>query len=442
MFGPAGNIDRMIGTMSVPELVQLARNPSGGDPNIQYAAISEIEKRNRAKPAPQGQVNQPTVIENMALQAMTPSPQTPAPGDPISSGVAALMAQRGQGGPPKRMNRGGAIATDMTGIIEQLRPLYGDQVDAMTPEEARELVGQFYGDNSYYDELIPGIKEDEAEATTSRNRDLWLALAQAGFGMASTGNIGQGALMGLEQARGAFDNYREGRRDARGRRDRLTIARGQRADQQAGMGLEALLGSQRDASAAERDLIGTSAGIAEAGAQIEAQRSSGGSQLERIADMLLQENADEVVEEQYTFNSNNGPQVGMRRRPYNRNDAMRDALMMVGGSGSGRGADDLNERTRAALAIADQFSGASDEQREAANQFLQGVMSGEIGNVNTTTRGGRGGDTATGASAPSESSYIPQGQEEYRAQRLRERGLGVVGQRDGRDIYDPYAGAE
>lgn len=432
MFGGIQNTERMIGTMSVPELVKLAQNPTSGDPTVQYAAISEIEKRKKMQAPPQGPVSQPTVIEKMGMEAMQPPQQGPVPGDPRAAGVAALVAQGSP--PPQRMAGGGPIMNRLQPTMDQLSPYF--DTTARTPEEIQALMQQFYGDGSYLDELIPGMKEDEERARTSRNSDLWLALAQAGFGMASTGSIGEGALMGLEQARGALGNYNERMDNVQGRRERVGLARGQRGDMMAGQGLEALLASENQAADAQQDLVTTSAGIAEAGAQIEAMNARDRSQLEQIADALYAENAGEVRWERY--DAPGTPEgFGLRQVEYTRENATMDALMMMSGTRGGRGPDDLNERLRAALFAADPQNNRDPASREEAMAIINGILHGEIGNAGSTTRGG---DSASGATAPAEGGYDPAAQAAYRARRQQERGLSVAGQRQGMDIYDPYGG--
>lgn len=431
MFGDINNVQRMLGTMSVPELVKIAQNPSPGDPTVQYAAISEIEKRKQMQPPPQAPVSQPTVIEKMGMEAMTPPQQAPVPGDPRAAGVAALVQQGAP--PPRRMAGGGGIVRDMGGIMEKLSPYY--DTESMTPEEARAMVAGFYGEPSYLDELLPGMKADEERARTGRNTDLWLALAQAGFGMASTGNIGEGAMMGLEQARGALNNYNDRLDNVRGRRERVGLARGQRQDQLSGAGLEALLESQRAARGAQQDLVSTSAGIAETGAQIEASRARDNSQLERLADMLYAENEDEVVWERYDApGTEHG--FGMRQRRYSRGDAMRDALLMTT---SGRSSpDDLSERGTNARFLLDNRQLLNQLPPEARQQLLDtvsGIATGEIGNRGTSTTGQS--QSSSGATAPSEAGFVSPSPEQIAAYQAN-RSSRVVGERDGQRVITPY----
>lgn len=51
-FGPFENVQRMVSKLSIPELTQLAKNPTGDDPNVQFAAVSEIQRRNAMKAPP------------------------------------------------------------------------------------------------------------------------------------------------------------------------------------------------------------------------------------------------------------------------------------------------------------------------------------------------------------------------------------------------------
>jgi hypothetical protein len=358
MFGPFENTERMVSKLSIPELTQLAKNPTGSDPNVQFAAVSEIQRRNAAKAPPNGPGGpQPTVIDQMAMEAMTPASRPgPVPGDPIASGVAAMMQQQQAGGPPQGMVKGGrvrgtagSIINNMQGISAQLAPSY--DTTAMTPEEVQALMGQFYGDGDYLNEDSQ-FKDDEVAARRDRNTNLWLALAQAGFGMASTGSLGQGALMGLEQARGALNNYREDRSGIRDRRSRNRQARGAREDRMAGQGLEALLNDRNRAEQAQQSLLSASSGIASAGAQIDsanARDDNGGLNLSAIADALYEENKDQTVQDR-------NERGGFRIRQYSRADARRDAtLMMATGRSRGRGSvpDDASELTRIATSLAD-----------------------------------------------------------------------------------------
>jgi len=410
-FGPFEHIQQMVGSMSVPELTQLARNPTGSDPNIQFAAVSEIQRRNamRAPPtAPGGP--QPSVIEKMAMEAMTPPPTAPTPGDPIRSGLMAMAAQQqqGPGGPaPQGMAEGGAvrgsagsIMNNMQGIMGALAPHF--DTTAMTPEEVQSLIGQFYGNGDYLNE-DPQFKDEEVDARRDRNQSLWLALARAGFGMAQTGNIGQGAIMGLDAANSAMSDYRDERRSTRDRRSRNRQARGAREDRMAGQGLEVLLADRNRAEQADQNLLSSASGIASAGAQIDSANARDRSQLREIADALWEENQGTVVDDpNYRFQDGS---VGPNRRLYTRQDAMHDALTMVGRGSGGRSPDDLNERLRAALFMADPVNGATPAQQAQARQMVEAILNGEIGNVNTSTQGGGGGTTARGNAAPSEGGY-------------------------------------
>lgn len=418
-FGPFEHIQQMVGSMSVPELTQLARNPTGSDPNIQFAAVSEIQRRNamRAPPtAPGGP--QPSVIEKMAMEAMTPPPTAPTPGDPIRSGLMAMAAQQqqGPGGPaPQGMSKGGPVRYDvggavrgsagsimnnMQGIMGALGPHF--DTTAMTPEEVQSLIGQFYGNGDYLNE-DPQFKDEEVDARRDRNQSLWLALARAGFGMAQTGNIGQGAIMGLDAANSAMSDYRDERRSTRDRRSRNRQARGAREDRMAGQGLEVLLADRNRAEQADQNLLSSASGIASAGAQIDSANARDRSQLREIADALWEENQGTVVDDpNYRFQDGS---VGPNRRLYTRQDAMHDALTMVGRGSGGRSPDDLNERLRAALFMADPVNGATPAQQAQARQMVEAILNGEIGNVNTSTQGGGGGTTARGNAAPSEGGY-------------------------------------
>jgi len=114
---------------------------------------------------------------------------------------------------------------------------------------------------------------------------------------------------------------------------------------------------------------------------------------------------------------------------------MRDALQMMGRGGvGGRGADDLNERLRAALAMQDPANGYSAEQQELGRRIVEEITVGMIGNSNSTTRGG---PSARGNAAPSEGSFNRsnvRGLEQYQ----RSRGPQQVGQREGQPVYSPY----
>ncbi len=412
MFGPEAGA--MLQKMSVPELVKIAQNPTGADPNIQYAALSEIERRKQMKPASQAPVNEPTVIQRMAMEAMTPQQQAPTPGDPVAQGVAALMAQQQQGRPPQRMRAGGRIAADMSGIMETLSPYF--DTTAMTPEEARGMVSQFYGNNSYLDDLLPGMKEDEERARTSRNRDLWMALAEAGFGMASTGSIGEGALRGMDQAQEVLSGYDEDLDGVRDRRERVGIARGQREDQLSGAGLEALMESQRLARGAREELISTSAGIAETGAQIESANARDNSMLERLADMLYQENQEEVVWERYSAPGT--PEgFGMRQRHYSRADALRDAMTMSSGGSGGRPPDDASELTRLATQLANPMLTRDPAARSELVRLYNSVAERARSNGMDVPNWDSAAQAAqSGGGGPA--AYDPASAQEYRASRF------------------------
>lgn len=437
MFGPSPNVERMIGTMSVQELVQLAQNPTAGDANVQYAAISEIERRKKMQAPPQQSVNQPTVIQKMAMEAMEPRQQAPVPGDPIAQGVASMMMQQQSGRPPQRMADGGQVSgtsrrivEDMSGIMEMLGPNYN--TTARTPEEIMALQRQFYGDGDYMESLIPGIKDDEERARSDRRSNMWLALARAGFGMASTGSIGEGAMLGLNDAQEALGTYNEAMSDARGRRERIGLARGQRGDQLASSGLDMLLDSERSAAGASQDLLSTSSGIASAGAQIEsanARSAADQSQVERLADILYEENRGRVEWEQYDAPGAEGG-IGMRQREYSRSDAMRDALVMVGGRG-GSGPDDLNEQLRSALFLADPMNQADAETQARARQVVDEIMSGERGNVGSTTEGG-------GGVAPAERSSMRRPDNAQVEEYARTRRATQVGEHNGQRVITPY----
>ena len=435
-FGPFEHIQQMVGSMSVPELTQLARNPTGSDPNIQFAAVSEIQRRNamRAPPtAPGGP--QPSVIEKMAMEAMTPPPTAPTPGDPIRSGLMAMAAQQqqGPGGPaPQGMSKGGPVRYDvggavrgsagsimnnMQGIMGALGPHF--DTTAMTPEEVQSLIGQFYGNGDYLNE-DPQFKDEEVDARRDRNQSLWLALARAGFGMAQTGNIGQGAIMGLDAANSAMSDYRDERRSTRDRRSRNRQARGAREDRMAGQGLEVLLADRNRAEQADQNLLSSASGIASAGAQIDSANARDRSRLREIADALWEENQGTVVDDpNYRFPDGS---VGPNRRLYTRQDAMHDAITMAGGRGGlgGRSPDDLSERLRAALFMAHRVNGGNQAQQRRARQIIEAILNGEVGNANTSTQGG-GGTTARGNAAPSEGGYNAgnvRGLDSYRQERF------------------------
>lgn len=433
MFGPFENVQRMVGKLSIPELTQLAKNPTGSDPNVQFAAVSEIQRRNAAKAPPNGPGGpEPSVIDKMAMEAMSPASQPgPVPGDPIASGVAAMMQQQaGPSGPPQGMSKGGpvhydkgggvrgtagSIINNMQGISAQLAPNF--DTTAMTPEEVQALMAQFYGNGDYLNEDSQ-FKDDEVAARRDRNTNLWLALAQAGFGMASTGNFGQGALMGMEQARGALNNYREDRNGIRDRRSRNRQARGAREDRMAGQGLEALLTDRNRAEQAQQSLLSAASGIASAGAQIDsanARDNNMGLSLDAIADALYEENKNQTVQDR-------DERGGLRIRQYSRADARRDATLMMatGRAGRGRGSapDDLNERLRAALFMADPANMASEEQQAQGRAIVQQILNGELGNANTSTRGG---PSPQGAAAPSEGTFNRgnvRGLDSYQGQRF------------------------
>jgi hypothetical protein len=428
-FGPFENVQRMVSKLSIPELTQLAKNPTGDDPNVQFAAISEIQRRNSMKAPPNGPGGpQPSVIDKMAMEAMMPQAPTPVPGDPIRSGVMAMMQQQqaGPGGPPQGMAGGGQvrgsagnILNNMGVITDALSPHF--DTSAMTPEEAQALVSQFYGSGDYLNEE-GDFKNDEAQALRDRNTNLWLALAQAGFGMASTGNFGQGALMGMEQARGALDRYRDDRSNVRDRRSRNRQARGARSDRMAGAGLDALLQDRNRAERAEQSLLSASSGIASAGAQIDSANQRDRSQLQEIADALYAENRNEWAIAPPARNA----------RLYSREDAMRDALMYAGrGGAGGRTADDLNERLRGALAMQDPANGYSAEQQELGRRIVEEITTGMIGNSNSTTRGGDARGTQSAADGRRWTPDNVRGFEEFR----RSRGPTQVGERDGQPIY-------
>lgn len=425
MFGPFENVQRMVSKLSIPELTQLAKNPTGQDPNVQFAAVSEIQRRNAARVPANGPGGpQPTVIDQMAMEAMSPASQPgPVPGDPIASGVAAMMQQQ-QAAPaaPQGMAEGGRvrgtagnIINNMQGISAQLAPNF--DTTAMTPEEVQALMAQFYGNGDYLNEDSQ-FKDDEVAARRDRNTNLWLALAQAGFGMASTGNFGQGALMGMEQARGALNNYREDRSNIRDRRSRNRQARGAREDRMAGQGLEALLTDRNRAEQANQNLLSAASGIASAGAQIDsanARDNNMGLSLDAIADALYEENKNQTVQDR-------DERGGFRIRQYSRADARRDATLMMatGRAGRGRGSapDDLNERLRAGLFMADPMNNASEEQQAQGRAVVQQILNGELGNANTSTRGG---PSPQGAAAPSEGTFNRgnvRGLDSYQGQRF------------------------
>lgn len=411
-FGPFEHIQQMVGSMSVPELTQLARNPTGSDPNIQFAAVSEIQRRNamRAPPtAPGGP--QPSVIEKMAMEAMTPPPTAPTPGDPIRSGLMAMAAQQqqGHGGPaPQGMAEGGAvrgsagsIMNNMQGIMGALAPHF--DTTAMTPEEAQSLIGQFYGNGDYLNE-DPQFKDEEVDARRDRNQSLWLALARAGFGMAQTGNIGQGAIMGLDAANSAMSDYRDERRSTRDRRSRNRQARGAREDRMAGQGLEALLADRNRAEQADQNLLSSASGIASAGAQIDSANARDRSQLREIADALWEENQGTTVDDpNYRFPDGS---VGPNRRLYTRQDAMHDALTMVGGRGFGRGSvpDDASELTRLATQLSNlvtQGQGNSPAYHDMVNLYNSTAQRARSNGLQVPNWGG----SAQGNRAPSEGGY-------------------------------------
>lgn len=439
MFGGIAHTEDMLTKMSTPELVQLAKNPTVGNPTVQYAALSEIENRKKMRTPPQAPVNQPTVLQKMAMEAMAPPAPTPVPGDPVGQGIAALAQQQQA---PQRMAGGGVtgrIASNAVGLMDQLSPYF--DTEAMTPDEARAQVADFYGTGQYLDDLLPGIKEDEERARNDRRMAMWLALARAGFGMSSTGNIGQGATMGLDAAGEAMSDYNEALSGARSRRDRVSLARGERQDRMSGLGLEALMNDRREASSNREQLLASSLGIAETGAQIEASNARDQSQLQEIANMLYAENEGEMVQDGTVTRTTPGGQTHEIpfSRPYSREDAYRDALMMVGGGRGGLGgrtADDLNERLASARQILDPANRRyyTEEQRQAAADTLSGIMSGEVGNYNTTTGNGR--QSAQGNRAPVEGRIRPSPSqiEEYR----NSRGARTIGERDGERVISPY----
>lgn len=249
-----GQILQAVSQLPDPQLIEIAKNPPPQTPGLQYAAISELGQRAKQRLSPQ-QPAPSSVMDDLHAQSGTSpsgfnSPQgvsAPAgPGEPVASGAANITAsqpatmgnvqQMLAQQKPQGMAKGGAV-DDYTQYANAFLPLLTQGLQNQTPEDAMKTEALFQGP----DMLSPWagkIASEQGDLDKDRSFGRWMALAQAGAGIASAhngnflSNIAAGLNPGLSALTTSEAAYKTGKKDMTARELALDMARQKRGDDQ------------------------------------------------------------------------------------------------------------------------------------------------------------------------------------------------------------------
>lgn len=273
MIDPA--LKQQFANLSTGELAAVASSPMSAVE--QMAALAELGQRMKAE---QAQPPKSTVLQDMTQNRMSVRPSSGAPVNPIASGINAIMQQQGQppqqqpplqmasggrimnsrimpNGPffavpsdpddpyvpqprgeespprPRSRRRGGAggnYINDMQRMIPALRSYYDEAADMYpeNPEEAMAAAGQFMGPDRFAP-FLAELESQRGDSAKTRNRDRWLAVANAGFRMMGAptfwSGAGRGGIAAAEGLSEAEKKYADANRE--NFRGRLGIASAQ-----------------------------------------------------------------------------------------------------------------------------------------------------------------------------------------------------------------------
>lgn len=402
----------MMPKFSDAELAQIAQRPASMDAAM--LAVQELDRRKQSRSSAQQQQPQTTVLEDRVAETM-PRQSSSAASDPIAAGLGAIMQQRQQ---PQQFAGGGLVGgggddvlfggprEDYVGDLQAMIPeIERQRGGPSTPEEWIAAYQQFQGPDRL-NGVEKRLMRREQALGAEHSRDRWMALAQAGLGMMGPGNfwsaVSRGGQQGLAALQQANSTHRAGISGIESARTGLDEARQRRADSASSAAFEGYTGREQENFRAGLDAAANVGRLRES-ARDRAARVAAENQVEVLAGQLLRANRGTMVQDG-TSSGRSGRVSVPFIRPYNEQDALRDAISLASGARGRRSPDDLSEITSSARAIvADPMS--PPELRARAQDILTRVMSGELGNAGTST--GAGSGIASGASAPLERTRAP-----------------------------------
>lgn len=399
-------LQAMMNDMSDQQLAQIAANPPV--PQAQLLAIQALDQRKQMR---MSQVQQPTttVLEDRVAQSM-PVPQSAAASDPIRSGIMAIAQQQQQQRPPQAMAGGGPVneyLSDLQTVMPAMQQMAPGPSDA---QGWMALANQFQGP----DRMAPFAQRlagREANLEEERRRNRWLALARAGLGMMGPGsfwsNLSRGGMAGLDALEDANSDYEGGLDRLLASQIGLAQAQQGRDDRASANAFSGFTGRQ---NAAYEHGIAAAANI---GRTRESERDRAAANwrdtndIEVLANQLFEANEGTMVQDGVSH-GRLGAEVPFSR-PYSRQDAIQDAILLASSRSGSRAPDDLTERTGAARALLADPMVTDQALKDEARAFLGSVIRGDVGNAGTSTgarvpRAGSGIASAlpSGTVAPSE----------------------------------------